>query len=138
MTWVTSIEFSNTETTNLDGDGSISPDEFRTVWKAMGLKISEYQLYKMMQTIDLDQNGYISFMEFLRGYSYIEELTGVTDVVEVLYFQIFLQRRRFMSRSKIDNRYENILPNRWTKSNKYFLGTIKGMEDQFLWLISEM
>ena len=87
------LSITNSQVKYLDGDGSISPDEFRTVWKSLGFKISEYQLYKLMNTIDLDKNGSISFVEFLRGYPHLEELTGVFEFTEVVqdlisFFQI--------------------------------------------------
>ena len=52
-----------------------------------------------MNTIDLDKNGSISFVEFLRGYSFVEALTGTFEFTEVYlsqsyFFHFFFQSVR--------------------------------------------
>lgn len=48
-----------------DGDGSISPKEFETVFKRFGQNLSQAELDSLLRKADKDGDGSIKFEEFL-------------------------------------------------------------------------
>ena len=51
-----------------DGSGSITINELGSVYKELGHDFSEEELSDMMKTIDFNEDGYITFQEFLSLY----------------------------------------------------------------------
>jgi len=49
-----------------DGSGSITLNEFRDIYDALGHFISENELLEMMNDADTNEDGFITFHEFLR------------------------------------------------------------------------
>ena len=48
-----------------DGSGDIDSDELMKVMKNVGVKVTTYELQKMIKDADLDGSGTINFEEFL-------------------------------------------------------------------------
>ena len=51
---------------DLDGNGSISPDELKKVMATMGEKISDAEIDELLQKYDLNKNGAIEYHEFVK------------------------------------------------------------------------
>jgi len=52
-----------------NGDGRISMDEFKTMFRQMRFQLSEIQIRALMKELDTDENGMISYYEFLKAFS---------------------------------------------------------------------
>ena len=53
--------------------------ELKTVFERIGKPLSDDQVNNLMNQLDSDRNGSISFVEFLRGYNWLEKLSGNID-----------------------------------------------------------
>lgn len=53
---------------DVDESGSITTNELRNIYNALGHDFTEKELEEMMNDIDLNQDGYITFHEFLSLY----------------------------------------------------------------------
>ncbi len=51
---------------DLDGNGSISPDELKKVMATMGEKISDEEIDDLLAKYDLNKNGFIEYNEFVK------------------------------------------------------------------------
>lgn len=60
-----------------DSDGLINLEELETVLRSLGSNIAEHKLKTFFQSLDLEENGSISFKEFL-----ILMASQVNDVIE--------------------------------------------------------
>ena len=49
-----------------DGDGTVSASELQTVLKAMGKRVTRYEVDQMLEKVDKDGNGLLDFDEFLQ------------------------------------------------------------------------
>lgn len=53
---------------DVDDSGAITSDELHSVYKEMGQEFSQVEIEEMMSNSDLNNDGYITFNEFLRLY----------------------------------------------------------------------
>ena len=51
-----------------DGSGSITINEIKNIYNALGHEFTEKEIKNMMNDIDINQDGYITFHEFLSLY----------------------------------------------------------------------
>ena len=53
---------------DVDGSGSITNNELKNIYNALGHEFTEKEVKDMMNDIDINQDGYITFHEFLSLY----------------------------------------------------------------------